>query len=278
MSRFLRSQVSIAAVLFTLFSPCAPTALAVPADQDTVTVYGWRQLGMASSVNFAASNSPQTVVIPVPQGLSPDTLRGVMHSASNIGVGYLEALTPDGRSLGTTPVPDVAAQRVSMPFAVPLTGVKVRGKSAEVQLVLRSTRGDEICGPLPNLTISDLSVDFTGQPVAPTTVQSFFPPVAPRIDVYVNPEPGVVEQQAVLSLVSALTVHYHPAPVDVSVHRLDRDGATPPPAAPGLSRSVLIRQSDQAGVSVTTGDGGSICPSPAAAAHSPNRLRCCGRI
>ncbi len=202
---------------------------------------GWQQLGMSSALYFGAANTTQTATIPAPAGLAPITLSGMLHSATNIPSGYVEAQTTDGRFLGSVPVPDLAAGRTSVPFSIDVSSVPVIRNQAQVNMVLRISGGDTVCGPPPTLVISDFTVAFAGDVSPPTTLAQYFPPIAPTIDLYVDPQPTSAEKLTTLSLVTALTHRYQPASVRINLRQLARTEAEPPPDGDSLTRAIVIR-------------------------------------
>lgn len=227
-----------------------PTTVADVEPAPTVTM-GWQQLGMSSALYFGAANATQTATIPAPDGLSPTTLTGMLHSATNIPSGYVEAETLDGRFLGSVPIPDVAAGRTSVPFNIDVSSVPVVQNQAQINMVLRMTGGDTVCGPPPTLVISDFTVGFSGEIRPPTTLQQFFPAIAPNIAIYVDPKPTNSEKVTTLSLVTALTHYYQPATVKITLRQLARTEPAPPPDGDNLARAIVIRDAegiDDAGV------------------------------
>lgn len=218
-----------------------PTADAeAPPPIPTVTL-GWRQLGMSSALYFGAANTTQTATIPTPDGLAPVILSGMLHSATNIPQGYIEAETTDGQYLATIPIPDLVSGRTSAPFSIDVSSVPVLRHQAQVNMVLRMTLGDTVCGPPPALVISDFSVTFNGDIARPVSLQQFLPAVAPNIDIYVDPQPTASEKATTLSLVTALTHHYQPATPRIHLRELARTEPAPPPEGDTLTRAIVIR-------------------------------------
>ncbi len=216
---------------------------------------GWKQLGMSSALYFGAANTTQTANIPTPDGMTPITLSGMLHSATNIPQGYVEAETTDGRYLASVPIPDLASGRTSVPFSVDVSSVPVLHNQAQVNMVLRMTAGDAVCGPPPALVISDFSVTFNGEVNQPASLQQFLPPIAPNIDIYVDPQPTASEKLTTLSLVSALTHRYQPATARINLRQLSRTDPEPPPDDDNLTRAIVVRDlkdTDNPGVQLVT--------------------------
>ncbi|MCX2932717.1 hypothetical protein ORI20_20805 [Mycobacterium sp. CVI_P3] len=210
---------------------------------------------MSSALYFGAANATQTASIPTPDGLTPITLSGILHSATNIPQGYIEAETTDGQYLGTVPVPDLTAGRTSAPFSIDVSSVPVLHNQAQLNMVLRMTAGDTVCGPPPALVISGFSVTFSGDFNQPISLQQFFPAIAPNVDIYVDPQPTASEKLTALSLVAALTRRYQPATVRINLRQLARTDPAPPPDGDNLTRAIVIRdlkEVDNPGVQLVT--------------------------
>ena len=156
----------------------------------------------------------------------------------------MEAETIDGRFLGSVPIPDVAAGRTSAPFSIDVSSVPVIRNQAQVNMVLRVTSGDAICGPPPTLVISDFAVAFGGDVRPPTTLQQFFPVIAPNVDIYVDPKPTSSEKLTTLSLVTALTHYYQPATAKITLRQLPRTEPGPPPDGDSFTRAIVIRDAE----------------------------------
>jgi len=97
------------------------------------------------------------------------------------------------------------------------------------------------------VTMSDFSLVFTGNEPAPTSISTFFPPVLQRLTIYAPTDADRAEQQAVLTLSSAVARMYIPQPTAITVVNLPR-GAAPPPAPP-LGRAIVVETGD-AGLTV----------------------------
>ena len=252
MTRFLRSVLGTMAIL-AIVATTSPTLGYAQTDENPIDAptleLGWRQLGMMSTAHFGAANSLQTLTIPVPAGLSPTQVSGVMHSATNIVSGYLEATDIDGAFLGSVPIPEAAAGQTAVPFTIDLAQARPRDGELVVNWYLRITAGDPFCGPLPTLVVSKFSVTFSGDLPQPTTLQQFFPAIAPGIDIYLDPNPTAAESFTALNLVTALVHHYRPASVDISLHPLTRN-QPPPPGTEGFRRAIVIRDSDEPGIAL----------------------------
>jgi len=89
---------------------------------------------------------------------------------------------------------------------------------------------------------------FTGTESPITTIASFFPPVLERATIYTADNADAAEQEAALTLVTALARVYSPQPVAISVVAQPR-GAVPPPAGQ-LARTVVVEAGGPGGLSV----------------------------
>ena len=171
----LRRLCGVVLVMLGLVWGVGP-AWAAPGDEaETSTTLDWRQLGMGSAVSFGAMNAPQTVTIPVPDGVRPTTLTGQLQPAVNVVNGYVEVQSGDGQVIGAIPVPAAGAAVRATPFTVDLSATQVQGDTAVIRLVLRSADLDQVCGPIPQLSLTNLAVSFAGGQALPATVEQFFP-------------------------------------------------------------------------------------------------------
>lgn len=198
-------------------------------------------LGMNPTIGFNAANSPQTLAIPASGGARPGALVGQIQSVSNISSGYLEFNREDGSLITSVRVPDVSRGQETLPFTVDVSTVEVRDDFARIVIVLRQTDGDSICGTEPNVTLSRLSVQFDTQPRRPQTLAQFFPAALSAVDVFVDPAPSPAESQAVLSLVSMLSVHYRAVPIRFTVRPLPRQQDPLPSAWDPMRRNIVVR-------------------------------------
>ena len=206
-------------------------------------------------MSFGAMNAPQTVTIPVPDGIRPTSLTGQLEPAVNVVDGYVEVQRSDGQIVGAVPVPAADTPLQATPFAIDISAVPVQDRAAVIKVVLRSAGGDQVCGPIPQLTLSNLAVTFAGGQALPTTVEQFFPSILPNAVVYVDPAPTLAEKQAALGLVAALTNHYSPIPIDVSVRTLGRNAEPPQVAFDNFSRTIVVRDSAAGAITLNPNGG-----------------------
>ena len=217
---------------------------------------GSSALGIEREV-FLGPNASQALTLPVPGGLRPTRLRGSINAPLNIAGGYLEVDDADGNLLGTVVLPPAGVAQAVTPFDVDISAARVRDSEAELSITLRPLDAPgqyagqftgQYCGPLQQLTLTNLAAEFTGIEPPVTTIAGFFPPVLERVTIYAPNDADASEQQAVLLLVATLARLYIPQPLIVSVVNQPR-GVLPPPAAQ-LSRAVVVENGGTAGLTV----------------------------
>lgn len=227
-------------VLLMVAGTLAAPALAEPESEPGVTL-SWPSLGLPPTISLNAPNSNQDFTVPVPAGLNPVRLRGQIQTPVNLGAGFLEISDPNGSFLGAVDLPPVSANQVVTPFDVDISTARLRGPAIGLSFTVRQVDGTgQICGPMQQLQLSDLSVDYVGVDAPPTTIANFFPPVLNRVTIYAPNDADVSEQQAVLTVGSAVVRLYAPQSVGVVVVNQPR-GASPPPA-PQLTRAVVVER------------------------------------
>lgn len=242
LGRRLMFAVTNIRLLLALFLAASALAAPASADPETSTLnLSWPSLGLPRTINLNAANSNQDFMVPVPTGLNPVRVHGVIHAPVNLGPGFLEVSDPNGGFLGAVNLPPVAANQAVTPFTVDISAARVRGSAIGLSFTARQADSTgQICGPMQQLQISDLDVDFTGTEPAPATVGTFFPPVLQRVVIYAPNDADASERQAVLTLASALVREYAPQPLGIAVVNQPR-GTTPPPSGP-LIRAVVVER------------------------------------
>lgn len=231
----------------------AGPAHAEPSDAaDTVDSAGvrlaWPTLGLEPET-FLSANSKTDFSVPVPTGLTAGRLQGLIHAPMNIDAGYLEIADGDGRFLAAIDLPAASSAQAVTPLDVDISGARIRASTLDLSLTVRPLdNADRFCGPLQQLTVSDLATVFTGTESPATTISNFFPPVLERVTIYAPTDADAAEQQSVLTLVSTLTRLYHPQPLETRVVNQPR-GANPPPAGQ-LTRAIVVESGGPASLSV----------------------------
>lgn len=216
---------------------------AQPAEPAGGLALPWTALGLSNELNLNGANNNQDATVPVPAGFTARRMTGLMRAPMNFGPGFLEVRDRRGVVVAAVDLPPVAANQAVTPFDVDVSAAQVERASLRLTFTVRQadSRG-QICGPEQKLTLTDLGMVFDGTDAAPTTVAGFFPPVLERVTVYAPADADAAEQQAALTIVSAVTRQYAPQPTAVAVATQPR-GAQPPPALP-LTRSVVVERGD----------------------------------
>lgn len=249
-----RASISAISVIFfflpaLLAGPVLGPAFAQPDEPAPPDVtLTWSTLGLEAQT-YLSPNSATSFAVPVPAGLKAVRMQGVMHAPVNIDGGFLEINDGAGRVLAAVDLPPATSDRAVTPLDVDISAARARGSTVDLSFTLRTREtGDRFCGPLQQLFISDLTAVFTGAESPATTVANFFPPVLEKVVAYAPSDADAAEQESVLTLASALTRLYHPAPLAISVETLNR-GAAPPPAGQ-LTRAVVVERGGSAGIRV----------------------------
>lgn len=221
----------------------AGEAHAAPGDPEVTLP--WPSLGLNAGM-VLGPYSPTDFTVPVPAGLSAARVRGMIHTPMNIDGGSMEINDGDGRFIGVVDLPPAAVAAPVTPFDVDISSARVQASAIKLSFTVRPGGNyDRICGPIQQLTLSDLSTVFTGAEAPVTTVATFFSPVLKQVTLYVPGDASPSEQQAVLTLTSTLARIYRPQPLAIAVVRQPR-GAVPPPA-PQMARAIVVEQNDKSG-------------------------------
>ncbi len=237
----VRLRRLLAAVLAALIVGMGAVAPAAAAPGDGTTTFNWRQLGMGTSVTIDGADVPVGVSIPVPQGMSPTTLTGVVASATNVTDAFIQVARTDGTIIGTVVVPRFGPRQLSTAFSVPLTAVPVGANGrADLRLTLRNGTDDSVCGPVPEVALTNLNVAFRGAATVPSTIQDVFGTVVNRVTVYTPANPSAAAAQTTLGVVAAVADHYRPQRVAIDV--VESADARLPRVASPLDRAVVIRE------------------------------------
>ncbi|WP_374614429.1 hypothetical protein, partial [Gordonia sp. (in: high G+C Gram-positive bacteria)] len=242
----VRLRRLLGATLVALVVGLGAVAPAAAAPGDGTTTLNWRQLGMGTSVTIDGADVPVGVSIPVPQGMSPTTLTGVVASATNVTDAFIQVARTDGTIIGTVVVPRFGPRQLSTAFSVPLTAVPVGDNGrADLRLTLRNGTDDSVCGPVPEVALTSLNVAFRGAATVPATIQDAFGTVVNRVTVYTPEDPSAAAAQTTLGVVAAIANHYRPQRVAIDV--VESADARLPRAASPLDRAVVIREEGGAG-------------------------------
>ena len=204
----------------------------------------WPQLGRSDRIDILGSNQAVDTDVPVPQGVAPGLLTGVIGSVVNVADGRVDVVDARGTILGVIALPPELGP---IPFAVDISQAQVTEGSARLSFILRDANPPgNSCTQLPQLTMSQLAVTFLGQAPFPVLVSDFQPGYTDQIVIRTGANPSRAQQQAALDLVAKLTQHYRPMPV-----RIDVD-TSPDPLLPGspTRRVIELREIAPAGLTV----------------------------
>jgi hypothetical protein len=252
----LRARRSAALILTALIAMglTSPQALAEPVGSGQVATnpsLGLRDLGSNPTLSFYGLQGVQSLVIPVPPGLTPAAVTASVELPFT-----LRRELPFDPPIGNFTVEqgDRTISRVDLPGAdnapirLPLTGAEVRDNAITVQIRtnLLPPEGYCVADPSSPLRLNNTAVEFAGTERVPTTVAEFLPPVLARLTIFVPATPTRAESDAAVQLTAAVIAHYGDQPTAVTVARLDGDG--PLPAAQPFERQLVIRESTSAAV------------------------------
>ena len=210
----------------------------------------WNTLGLPPQMVLLGDDTNQEFKVPVPSGLNATRLRGLIHAPMDfVSGGFVEVDDSTGRLLGTVPLPAVTPEQAVVPFDVDISAAEVSGSAVGLSFTVRDAPipAEQRCGLDQRVVLSDLDAVFAGNEPPPATVASFFPPVLERLTIYVPNNADGAEQQAVLSLTSAVARMYRTQSPAITVVNLPR-GAAPPPAD-RLARAISVETGD-AGLNV----------------------------
>ncbi|WP_141562666.1 hypothetical protein [Mycobacterium neglectum] len=258
MRRISRSFVAVVCmVAAAAIGPVGPAVGQPPGDAPPVITIGWQQLGINPQVALVGDDMTQKIVIPVPEGLQPIAMTGVIESVSNIPSGVIQAQTTDGRPVGAIPIPILAAGQPPVGFSLDIASAPVVRREIQLNLILQ-VDADTVCRPIPMLVMGNISVSYAGGAQSPQTIEQFLPVIAPVVDLYVDPAPTDAEKITTLRLVAAVSKYYQPAKVTMNVRPLPRTAPGPPPDRDGAARGIVIRDVDEPkpGVQLVTDAGG----------------------
>ncbi len=228
-----------------------PAPVAAPAGPSTVLT--GTQAGLPGTVSLAGPNSSQTLSIPVPSGLSLLAMSGTVTVPAGSAAGAIEFSSPTG-VLGTVTLPVGDPSQPTIPFIVRLTdAVAVNGVIAVTTTYRSATSLPQlICGVTQPVTLTSLSIGYSGTATEPTSITTFLPPILQTLDLYVPSHPSAAVEQAALDLEVQTVARYAPQPVTVVLHTWDGATNVPGVAPAAFERTILVRSSSQAGSALET--------------------------
>ncbi|TQR85412.1 cellulose biosynthesis cyclic di-GMP-binding regulatory protein BcsB [Mycobacterium hodleri] len=237
-------MLSAVVLTATLCSPGA--AFADPLNSNTIAgedvALPWATVGLPSEMTLAGANNTQSFTLPVPAGFTVRRLRGLIHAPVDFGAGFVEIDDGKGTLLATVDLPAVTPAQAAVPFDVDVSAGQISATGLGLSFTVREPPLEQRCGLGEQLVLSDLVAAFAGNEPSPTTIASFFPPVLQRLTIYAPVDAEKTEQQAVLTLASAVARMYRPQTPAITVVAQPR-GATPPPA-PQFTRAVVVENGD----------------------------------
>ena len=176
----------------------------------------------------------------------PASIDATVEVPVNVAAGTLTA-TQEDRTLSRTGLPIVDRA----PISIPLAGAAIVDNAVTVTLRSYLTPAGDYClDPSNPLRLVDAAVRYEGIEAPPRTVADFLPPILRRIDLFVPAAPSRVESDAAIRFATAVVARYGKQDTEVSVTALaDGQDAPPGPSQP-MQRQVVIREGDDAGVSL----------------------------
>ncbi|MFC9553330.1 hypothetical protein ACFTWF_20990 [Rhodococcus sp. NPDC056960] len=248
-----------AARLLAVVAACGLAMLSVPLAyaQDPVSseiepqpsgtvALGSRSLGFGEAVPFRGNHDEVTITVPVPQGLTPTSLDGVVDLPGNVGRAWIDVESA-GRSLGRVELPGAPA--ANAPVSIPLAGAELTEQAVAVTLRTTLVPLDDIC-PADwtgrSLNFRDVRAVYRGTPANPTVVADFLPPVLQQLHLYLPGDPSSAESAAAVDLGAAVVAYYGAQPVRVDVRRLPDDQLTPTSVDGPFDRSIVLRENGTA--------------------------------
>ncbi|WP_223205724.1 cellulose biosynthesis cyclic di-GMP-binding regulatory protein BcsB [Gordonia jinghuaiqii] len=231
------ARLLILAVAVLVLGGLAAPAAAAP---DGATTLQWRQLGLGTSVHLDTEDIATSVSVPVPEGMTPTVLSGVVASATHVTDSFVQVARTDGTIVATIRVPRFGPQQLSTPFSVPLTSIPVSNGRADLRLTLRNFDDATVCGPDPEVTFTNLSVSYAGTAQVPDSIHEVFGSVVSDVTIYTPQKPSAAVTQTTLGLVAAIADHYRPQRVSVNV--VEVSGGRTPRSRNPLERTIVVRE------------------------------------
>lgn len=204
----------------------------------------WTSLGLPENFTLVGANINQDFTLPVPAGFAPRRLRGSIHAPVEFSTGFVEITDSGGRVLATVNLPAVTPEQAVVPFDVDISAGQVDASELRLSFTVREPPRppDQRCGLGERVVLSGLTAVLAGDEPAPTSVGNFFPAILQRLTIYAPVDADAAEEQAVLTLASAVTRMYRPQSTSVAVVKQPR-AAAPPPAG-RFTRSVVVENGD----------------------------------
>ncbi|SIR67092.1 hypothetical protein [Williamsia sterculiae] len=232
-----------------------PTLVGAPvwaAPGDNPPPLSLNAIGSSSTITLPGQQSATSVLLPVPRGLTPRSIRAVTNLPAFVTGGTVDVAQGD-RLLSRTALPTTAGA----PVELPLSGAVVTDNA--VDLTIRSSLRTE--GPCPFDTDNEFRLNraqilYSGGDAAPAVVADFLPPVLRKLIIYVPSDVQSAEGAAAVNLATSVIAHYGTASVAVQTRALAPGADAPSDAAGSLERQIVIKRGAVAGASLRAGPGG----------------------
>ena len=245
--------ITTSPLLLSGVASAAPAPVPVAAPLPPTTSLAANDVGLPSSLTLSAPGASQSLLLPVPDGLTLGSLTGVASVPVSSDAGALE-FSSNNVVLGIVNLPASAPGVPSVPFSIPLSAATVVNGNATVTVTFRAAESQltYFCGATQPVVVSLTSVGYTGTPRPSTSITTFLPPVLQTLDLYLPADPSPAIQQAAVDIELDAVSRYAPQPISVVVHTWDGSSSVPSVPAANFERSILVRSSPQAGSALET--------------------------
>ena len=207
-------------------------------------------LGVGETTTFFGRTAEVPFTIPVPPGTTPEVLTGTFQLPIDFTGGFVE-LYSGGNLVASFPL---EAENATAGVEIPLDQVEVAGDSASFTLrAVMDVEGEQWCREIPELSLLNGSVLYSGEAATPETVADFLPPILSTLSIYVPSDPSQPVQQAALELATSLESVYRASDVDIQI--LDLPGNRMEPGLPGgsLERQIVFSGTGEPGIELVNG-------------------------
>lgn len=182
--------------------PVAPAA-GTPDEADpgpSRTTLSLVEMGAGTPLAFYGEQGTAELTFPVPRGLTPAAFDATVELPVNVRSGMITA-TQEGRTIARLPLPP----EDEGPITIPLAGASIVDNAVTVTLRVYTIPNPGTClDPTNPLRLTDGSVAFTGDAVAPASVADFLPPVLRKLTIAIPPRPARAESNAAVRLAAAV--------------------------------------------------------------------------
>lgn len=225
---------------------------------DSSTVVPFTALGLATPVPLVGVSASTSVFLPVPEGLTPTSLAGVLVGAPGTPAGDV-VFSSAGHRLAAVHLANEGAGGTT-PFSVPLDGVIAVNGQLRIDIEASLPLIDAYCQGqflIPEVDLDSLAVTYGGRATSPATIATFLPPFLATLRVWVPAAPTGAVAEGAIDIADQVVARYGAAQVRIEVKPLSSDLPDPGPFDP-LSRDIVF-----SGPSATA--GAQLVSSPAGA-------------